>query len=263
MERTARWFERALLVMLVASGLLHPRSVATWYACLGAALLVIGSVVLGGAALVTGLTRRRGRRVQGPRRSPEQNRLGALTTSSAVLVAACLAAWPLAQAVTGQPTGMRWTLEGAGGNGLRLVLEVVGALLVMDAWLYWKHRLLHTRWLWAFHRAHHVHRDPTALASFAVGPVESLLTFWPILLLCLPEARHFGPAYFTLVIAFITLNLYLHCGVTAGWIEAVLGPLAVNTSAFHNVHHSNARVNFGEAFTLWDRICHTRERDPR
>ena len=37
----------------------------------------------------------------------------------------------------------------------------------------------------------------------------------------------------------------------------------MNTSVFHNRHHANAEVNFGEALTLWDRLCRTREEDGR
>jgi sterol desaturase/sphingolipid hydroxylase (fatty acid hydroxylase superfamily) len=32
---------------------------------------------------------------------------------------------------------------------------------------------------------------------------------------------------------------------------------------FHNRHHANAEVNFGEAFTIWDHVCKTREEDKR
>ena len=102
----------------------------------------------------------------------------------------------------------------------------------------------------------------SAFAGFAVGPVESLLTFWPILLLCIPAATHYGPLYFGLVTAFVLLNFYLHCGVTLRFVEAILPRLFVNTSAFHNQHHSNAEKNFGEAFTLWDYLCRTRAIDP-
>lgn len=57
------------------------------------------------------------------------------------------------------------------------------------------------------------------------------------------------------------LNLYLHSGVSSRLIEATLPRLFVNTSAFHNRHHANAEVNFGEALTLWDHLLGTREGD--
>ena len=99
---------------------------------------------------------------------------------------------------------------------------------------------------------------PPPLPRFAVAPFEAVLTFWPILLLCFPWATHWAPLYFTLVVGFVNLNLYLHCGVTLGWVEKTLPRIFLNTSAFHNVHHSRASAHFGEALYLWDVICRTR-----
>jgi len=81
------------------------------------------------------------------------------------------------------------------------------------------------------------------------------------LILCFPAATHWAPLYLGLVVGFVLLNYYLHCGVTIGWVEATLPTATVNTSAFHNQHHSNANVHFGEALTLWDRLCRTRASD--
>jgi lathosterol oxidase len=75
----------------------------------------------------------------------------------------------------------------------------------------------------------------------------------------LPEAPHYAPVYFSLVGSFVALNFYLHCGVASAVLEAALPRLFVNTSAFHNRHHANADVNFGEAFTIWDHLLSTRE----
>ena len=94
-----------------------------------------------------------------------------------------------------------------------------------------------------------------------MGPVESLLTFWPVVIWAHPLAVHWAPLYFGLVIAFVSLNFYLHCGVSSHLLEATLPRVFLNTSRFHNRHHANAEVNFGEALTLWDRLCRTREED--
>lgn len=134
-------------------------------------------------------------------------------------------------------------------------------MLAVDAWTYWKHRALHTKALFGFHRGHHTFRDPTPFASFAVGPFEALWTFLPVLIVLHPSALHWGPAYVTLVGGFVLLNLYLHCGVRVAWLEAIVPRLGLNTSAFHNVHHSHVRANFGEVAFLWDRLCGTRQAD--
>ncbi len=250
----AVWIDRGVLIGLTLAGLACRDGALAWYRSLGTMFAVLAGAVLAGAGAVTLLSARLGARVQGPRHKPALVARGALDTARAMWVAACLAAWPLTMIHAHHATGLVWALP---ASPLALAAQTVAALLVMDAWLYWKHRLLHTRLLFGFHRDHHVYRDPTAFAGFAVGPVESLLTFWPILLLCIPKATHWAPLYFALVAAFVLLNFYLHCGVTLRWVEATLPRAFVNTSAFHNRHHANAEVNFGEAFTLWDRLCGT------
>jgi sterol desaturase/sphingolipid hydroxylase (fatty acid hydroxylase superfamily) len=258
--KAAHWIEGGVLVALLGAGLVCPHGVARWYGALATGFVGIAGSVLLLEAIAAWLSERPTERLQGPRTRPRLAWRGARDTALAALVAAAFLAWPLARMWAGVPTGLVWTLEEAGGLGGVIGGNLFG-VLVLDAWLYWKHRLLHTRALFAFHRAHHVYRDPTSLSSFAVGPVESVLTFWPIVLVAFPWAPHYGPVYFTLVGAFVILNLYLHSGVSSRLIEATLPRLFVNTSAFHNRHHANAEVNFGEALTLWDHLLGTREGD--
>ncbi|MEC7524537.1 MAG: sterol desaturase family protein [Myxococcota bacterium] len=256
--KATRLIERAVLAALLASGLASPAGPALFYAALAVGFVGIVSVVLSGAALVTWLAERREERLQGPRRLPRFAWRGARDTMGAAFVAACFLAWPLSSLWAGRATGLVWTLEEAGGLGPLLLGNLLG-IVALDAWLYWKHRLLHTRWLFRFHRAHHGYKDPTSFSSFAVGAVESVLTFWPIVLLSFPWAPHYAPVYFGLVGGFVTLNLYLHCGVASRLVEATLPRLGLNTSAFHNRHHADASINFGEALVVWDHLMGTGE----
>jgi lathosterol oxidase len=255
----AKWLDRGVLLTLTGAGLASADGLAAWYSALAIGFLGIASAVLLGAGVVTLFSERSEARLQGRRSKPAPIWREMRDTALAAWVASCLLAWPLSRMWSGRPTGLVWTLEEAGG-ALRIFGSTLLALVVLDAWLYWKHRLLHTRWFFPFHRAHHAFRDPTAFAGFAVGPVESLLTFWPLVLIAIPETPHYAPVYFALVIGFITLNFYLHCGVSVPALEATLPRGLLNTSSFHNRHHANAAVNFSEAFTLWDYVCHTRER---
>jgi lathosterol oxidase len=254
--------DAAVVVALTGAGLLCPEGPRTFYRALLAGFVAIAGSVLAGAAAVTWICERRAGRLQGPRRRPALILREARDTALAGWIAACLLAFPLSRLWAGVPVGLTWSIAEAGGP-VRTVAQTVGAVIVLDAWLYWKHRLLHTRWLFPFHRGHHTYRDPTAFAGFAVGPVESVLTFWPVVIWTHPEAVHWAPLYFGLVGAFVLLNFYLHCGVASRLLEATLPRLFVNTSAFHNRHHANAEVNFGEAMTIWDRLCGTREEDRR
>lgn len=260
---TKRWtvheiIDAAVLVVLTAAGFLHPESPGTWFSSLLLSFAVLVMPVLSGAAMVTWLSRRLGARIQGPRIKPAPMAREAFETARAMYVAACLMAWPLTAWRLGHPTGLVWNLDAHGVSVAMVLVQTVLGVIVIDAWLYWKHRLLHTRLLFGFHKSHHVFRDPTAFAGFAVGPIEALLTFWPILLLCIPEALHWAPLYFGLVVGFVNLNFYLHCGVTLSWFEKTLPRIFLNTSAFHNVHHARANTHFGEALYLWDVLCGTR-----
>lgn len=254
----AAWVDGGVVAALTACGLVSPEGPRVFYRALLLGFAAIAGAVLAGAALVTWISERRPERLQGPRRRPALTLREARDTALAAWVAACLLAWPLSRLEAGAPVGLTWSLAEAGGAA-RTILQTAAAVVVLDAWLYWKHRLLHTRWLFPFHRAHHVYRDPTAFAGFAVGPLESLLTFWPVVIWAHPRAVHWAPLYLGLVVAFVCLNYYLHCGVASRLLEAVLPRVLLNSSAFHNRHHANANVNFGEASTLWDRLCRTRE----
>lgn len=257
----AKIVDGVLLVALTGAGLLHPESPATFYAALVGAFAVLATVVLGGAALANLVASRVDprARIQGPRVRPARIGTEAFESARAMYVAACLAAWPIAQWQLGHDTAMVWSLDGH--PWWAVVLQTFVGVVVIDGWLYLKHRLLHTRWLFPFHAPHHAFRDPTPFAGFAVAPVEAVMTFWPILILCIPAATHWAPLYFGLVLGFIALNFYLHCGVTWRLLEGTLPRAFLNTSAFHNVHHSHVKVNFGEALYLWDRICGTRLAD--
>jgi sterol desaturase/sphingolipid hydroxylase (fatty acid hydroxylase superfamily) len=250
--------EAGVVVALTGAGLFASQGLRIWYLALLEGFAMIATPVLVTAALVTWHCERMSGRLQGARRIAALNWRGVRDTALSAYIAACLLAWPLARMRAGEPTGLVWTAEEAGGL-LGIVLGNIGGILLLDGWLYLKHRLLHTRWMFAFHRTHHVYRDPTALSGFAVGPVEALLTFWPVVLLALPQAPHYGPVYFSLVIGFVLFNLYLHCGVVWRGLEAVLRPLSFNTSTHHNRHHANAETHYAEALTLWDRILGTHE----
>jgi len=77
------------------------------------------------------------------------------------------------------------------------------------------------------------------------------------LLIIIPEAKHFAPLYFTAIISFVLLNLYLHSGIHSKVLEAILPKILLNSSAWHNIHHSDVNANFGEVSYFWDKVCKT------
>lgn len=260
--RIYKWIDRLVLVGVVGVGVLH-EAPFLWLTSFLFTYAVLCTAVFGAATIVTRWAERQPDRIQGPRRKAPMLREEAVVTAQAMWVMAGLAAWPISAARMGQPTGFHWSLDGTGWTWWSALGVTLLGLVAVDAWTYWKHRALHTKLLFGFHRDHHTFRDPSAFAGFAVGPLEALWTFLPVLAVWHPQALHWGPAYVTLVAAFVCLNMYLHCGITVRWIEAVLPRVGINTSAFHNVHHSHVQVNFAEVATWWDRICKTRQADRR
>eukprot|EP00931_Biecheleriopsis_adriatica_P012587 TRINITY_DN11376_c0_g1_i2.p1 TRINITY_DN11376_c0_g1~~TRINITY_DN11376_c0_g1_i2.p1 ORF type:complete len:293 (+),score=35.02 TRINITY_DN11376_c0_g1_i2:73-951(+) len=173
-------------------------------------------------------------------------------SSRCMYMIANMAALPLLHFQLGEPTGLTWErTHSASQTALRLLVGILGS----DLWLYVKHRLLHCRPLYVIHKHHHTFPNPSAMAGFAIHPLESLWTFAPIYLW--DHAEHWIPMFVPSIFAFYLLNAYLHCGYTIGWVETILPRLFINTSAFHNVHHEKTNTHFGEVTSLWDYILGT------
>ena len=96
-------------------------------------------------------------------------------------------------------------------------------------------------------------RSPRAPAGVAAAPLVA-----GVALTALPEAGFWAPVYVPYICFYFGLNHYLHCGYVLPWVEAVLGPWGIMTSAYHNTHHNRGRrgffekdQTFGEMTTWW------------
>ena len=256
----APYIEWAIVVFLPLSGLLHPAPKMYYNSLLVLFVIITGSVLATGQVLykyskntVSGC---RAKGVKHPQLAERYLKPHAPYLLDAV--------WQLGRwAFTGQacPPDTPGTLQEMGLTWWMVVLEMYAGIIVIDAYSYWKHRLLHTRFFFPFHKTHHSFRNPTPFGGFAVGPLEAFLTFWPVVIICYPPAKHFVPLYITAIGAFVVLNLYLHCGVAFSWIEKIILPIGLNSSGWHNYHHSDVVSNFGELSYIWDKICKTSRQD--
>lgn len=256
---SARWatvIDWAIVAGFFLAGVLHPDPLLFYDSMLRIFAVIVVPLFLF-SFLVYRFSEQYGKRIQGERNKIPPIAREAFGSARAMFVVACMAAWPVSLYRMGIPTGLVWTLDEMGLSWWMAILQMYLGIIAVDAMTYWKHRLLHTRLFFQFHKHHHTFRDPTPFAGFAVGPLETLLTFWPLLLICLPEAKHFAPLYFSAIVGFVFLNLYLHCGVTFGWLEKLLPRVGLNSSAWHNVHHSDVNANFGEVSFIWDKLCKT------
>ncbi|QDA62040.1 sterol desaturase family protein [Hymenobacter jejuensis] len=127
-------------------------------------------------------------------------------------------------------------------------------LVFHDAYFYWSHRLLHTRWLYRHvHIVHHHSTNPTPWAAYSFHPVEALLegaVVFPIILILPVHVYVFG-CFLVLVLA---ANIVGHLGyefLPEGVRRSLLGK-HLTSSTHHNLHHQLFNKNYGYYFTHWD-----------
>jgi len=127
----------------------------------------------------------------------------------------------------------------------------VSFILFTDCFIYWIHRGLHHKLIYKYiHKDHHRWKVPTPFASHAFHPMDGFMQSCPY---------HIYPFIFplhkyTYLFLFVFVNLWtvsIHDGDYR--VPEVLKPY-VNGSAHHTDHHLFYNYNYGQFFTLWDRI---------
>jgi sterol desaturase/sphingolipid hydroxylase (fatty acid hydroxylase superfamily) len=132
--------------------------------------------------------------------------------------------------------------------------SAVLCLVGYDSWLYWQHRLLHTRWLFTHvHGCHHYVTNPSPFSAFSQHPIETLMgnLYFVLFTVLVPV----NPLAVALAGGYMYLAAFLgHSGVEffpRGFTShRVLGWL--NTSTHHNMHHSEVGCNYSVCLNLWD-----------
>jgi len=138
-------------------------------------------------------------------------------------------------------------------------LSYILMILIHDTYFYWTHRLIHKKVLFRkVHLIHHKSTNPSPWTSYAFHPYEALIQAMiiPIIAFTIPVQKSAFILYF--ILQFLH-NIYGHLGyeLFPKFItNTTLGKL-LNTSTYHNKHHSNFHGNYGLYFTIWDRIMKT------
>jgi len=139
-----------------------------------------------------------------------------------------------------------------------LLVSIVLVLLVTETLIYWIHRALHLRWLYArLHRQHHAFRRPSPWVSNAFHPLDSFAQASPYHLCAFLFPLHIDVylGMLGLVMAW-TVLIHDRTPVCDAW--------AINHAGRHTAHHWYNKYNYGQFFTFWDRLCGTcREPDGR
>ncbi len=185
-----------------------------------------------------------------PQFIPNQVRLEILFTTKSVPFMALLTFGLFILEVRGYS---KLYLEVAGGwrDWAFVAVSVPAFLMFTDCLIYWIHRGLHHRLVYKYvHKDHHRWKVPTPFASHAFHPLDGFLQSVPY---------HIYPFLFPLnkviyLALFVFVNIWtvsIHDGDYR--VPLVLRPF-VNGSAHHTDHHLFYNYNYGQFFTLWDRI---------
>lgn len=134
-------------------------------------------------------------------------------------------------------------------------------VIVLDFTSYFVHRLIHkSKILWRFHRVHHSEIEMDSSTSFKFHPLEAIILF-PALLAEIGIVGTSFPAIVLYNVIILPVFFILHSNLNyPKWVERIFSPVFA-TPEFHRVHHSDEQKytdsNYGDIFSLWDRLFGT------
>lgn len=179
-------------------------------------------------------------------------RINTLKTLLVFAAGGCLTGWGVGQGyfkfyITHEEYSIWYTI----GSFFLLVI-------LQDAYFYWTHRFLHTKFMFKLvHHIHHRSRKPALITSYSFGMLEALILYGviPLYLLFLP----LNVIVFQLFMVFMVLrDAQAHSGIESypkWWVNSPLDKLT--TVTHHDLHHQNVNGNYGLYFTFWDRLMKT------
>lgn len=137
---------------------------------------------------------------------------------------------------------------------LYLIISPILFILFSDCMIYFVHRALHTRTLYKYiHKPHHSFINTTPFAAFAFHPIDGYMQgiAYHIFVFVFP----FHSVVHLISLVFVSMwTINIHDRVS-------FGIPGINGAGHHTIHHTTFKSNYGQYFTLWDKICGT-FRDP-
>jgi len=144
-----------------------------------------------------------------------------------------------------------------------LFISYALAILFHDTWFYWVHRFFHIPWIYKHvHNIHHLSVNPSPWTSFSFHFFEAIGEGLVIIPLAFIVPLH----PYTLVFfgfSIFAINVYGHLGyeiAPKSFRQSFLFEL-INTSVYHNLHHSKFKGNYGLYFRIWDRMMGTENKN--
>lgn len=142
-------------------------------------------------------------------------------------------------------------------------VSVFIALIIHDTYFYWMHRIVHHQKIFRYvHLVHHKSTNPSPFAAYSFHVLEAILEgmILPIVLFLIP--MNIKAVVLFTFIGFL-INVYGHLGfeIMPKWFRKSFFFGVINTSVYHNMHHSKFKGNYGLYFRFWDRIMNTENPD--
>jgi len=152
---------------------------------------------------------------------------------------------------------------------LNPIVSFILTILIFDLAIYWQHRVFHLiPYLWRFHEIHHCDKEMDLTTALRFHPGEILISaLYKSLLIFL--FRPSVEAYIVYEIILVSMALFNHANIKISPKFDKYLRLLVVTPNMHYTHHSVENrlmnLNFGNAFSFWDRIfiSYTIERETK
>jgi len=132
-----------------------------------------------------------------------------------------------------------------------LLLSIPLFLFVTDMAIYFIHRGLHFGLIYQYiHKPHHTYKWTSPFSSHAFHPIDGWAQGIPYYLFVFIFPLH----YIVFIFLFLFVNFWtisIHDQVD------FCGDGFFNSTGHHTLHHTQFLYNYGQYFTLWDRVCGT------
>lgn len=167
----------------------------------------------------------------------------------------------LNQVMIAAPLG--WITQQVNWSGLiRLIpsisLQFIFVFLLLDAYLYGWHRLMHSHNLaWRFHHIHHTQNQINTSTAYRFHPVEAVFSNVPKLLIIWLLGIEINQLL-VYELTFAIALMFHHCNCSIPYRFERLLSIFLITPSVHRMHHSKniqqSNSNLGSVLSIWDRF---------
>jgi methylsterol monooxygenase len=141
-------------------------------------------------------------------------------------------------------------------SAARVLATLAFCLVVEDAWHYFAHRALHTRWGFdKIHYLHHHYTTPFGVAASYAHPLETMFTGFGTVLPVLILRPHLSTMLLWIVLKQLQATA-VHSGYQFPWRPSRFLPFLVS-AGFHDRHHRRFNRNYAPNFVWLDKLLGT------